>query len=251
MSFLVGGGSTTPHRDQLSAAPHPPSGGTSRQDSDPSATARSFRYLTGMLASLTSGLRRRRRRRLTVERLVEDGRERRTRALADRDFVASLVLGLAFVAAAVAMALALPMQRHGSPLLWGAMVVVYAVVSRVEFEVGSGAGVPTQLVLVPMLFLLPPSYVPLVVAAGLVLGSLSECVRGSFHPARVLVMFVCSWHAVGPSLVFVAMGGPQASWRALPVLVVAMATQVLADGASATLREYLAFRVHPREFAHY
>ena len=34
-------------------------------------------------------------------------------------------------------------------------VVLYAAVSRVEFEVGIGSAVPTQLVLVPMLFALP------------------------------------------------------------------------------------------------
>ena len=49
-------------------------------------------------------------------------------------------------------------------------VVVDAAVSRVEFEVGSGTAVPTQLVLVPMLFALPASWVPLCAAAGYVLG---------------------------------------------------------------------------------
>ena len=38
--------------------------------------------------------------------------------------------------------------------------VGYAAVSRVEFEIGTGAAIPTQLVLVPMLFVLPLRFVP-------------------------------------------------------------------------------------------
>ena len=49
-------------------------------------------------------------------------------------------------------------------------VGLYALVSRVEFEIGSGSAVPTQLVLVPMLFALPIGLVPLAVAAGLCCG---------------------------------------------------------------------------------
>ena len=113
-----------------------------------------------MLGLLTSGLRRKRVR-LTPERLLEDGRDRRTRSLADRDVVASVLIGGAFAVVAGAMALLLPVQHDASPLVWIGLIGAYAAVSRVEFEVGSGAGVPTQLVLVPMLFILPAATVPL------------------------------------------------------------------------------------------
>src|SRR4051794_33091230 len=105
-----------------------------------------------MLASLTSSFRRRKRQDLVAETLVEVSRERRKRAPADRDFVASLVLGAGFALVAGLMAVLLPHQHQASPLLWVAFVCVYAALARVEFEVGSGCGVPTQLVLVPMLF---------------------------------------------------------------------------------------------------
>jgi HD-GYP domain-containing protein (c-di-GMP phosphodiesterase class II) len=203
-----------------------------------------------MLGLLTSGLRRKRVR-LSAERLLEDGRDRRSRSLANRDVVTSLVIGGAFAVVATSMALLLPTQHHPSPLVWLALIGVYAAVSRVEFEVGSGAGVPTQLVLVPMLFLLPPSYVPLVVLAGMVIGTLPDSARGALHPARILVSLVSSWHAVGPALVLTLAGGPEASWSVLPLLTLAFATQVLADGVSATTREYLAFRVDPRELTRY
>ena len=48
---------------------------------------------------------------------------------------------------------------HGGPAFsaWrlALFVGLYALVSRVEFEIGSGSAIPTQLVLVPMLFALP------------------------------------------------------------------------------------------------
>ena len=40
------------------------------------------------------------------------------------------------------------------------LIAGYAVASKVEFEVGIGSAIPTQLVFVPMLFLLPPAMVP-------------------------------------------------------------------------------------------
>ena len=45
-----------------------------------------------------------------------------------------------------------------------ALVAAYAAASRVLFEVGAGFAIPTQLVLVPMLFAVPTGLVPLLVA---------------------------------------------------------------------------------------
>jgi hypothetical protein len=53
-----------------------------------------------------------------------------------------------------------------SPAVIVLFVGVYALVSKVEFEVGPGSAVPTELVLVPMLLVLPPGIVPLAVAIG-------------------------------------------------------------------------------------
>src|SRR4051794_32768173 len=80
----------------------------------------------------------------TDEDRVEASRARRTRAFADRDVTASLLVTAAFCLTAVLMLLLLPMQRHPSPLVWVALIVTYALASRVEFEVGTGAAIPTQ-----------------------------------------------------------------------------------------------------------
>jgi HD-GYP domain-containing protein (c-di-GMP phosphodiesterase class II) len=186
-----------------------------------------------------------------VESLVEESRARRLRAFGDREIAVSMTLVGAFGAVAAAMVLLLPLDRHASPFVWIGLILAYAGASRVEFEVGSGAAVPTQLVFVPMLFLLPTPAVPIAVAAGLLLGSLPDHVRGDLHPARAFVTVINAWHAVGPALVLALAGPSRLSWSVLPVYLAAFAAQILCDGACAVIREYVVFRIHPREVLGY
>ena len=67
------------------------------------------------------------------------------------------------------LAIFVPSHRHPALPIAIALVVGYALVGRVEFEVGSGVAPATQLVLVPMLFVLPLPWVPFCVAAGYLL----------------------------------------------------------------------------------
>ena len=74
--------------------------------------------------------------------------------------------------AALLVALLVPSERDVSPLLLVlALLVGHAAVSQVRFEFGVGFVVPEQLVIVPMLLLLPLPYVPLLIAAAGVLGT--------------------------------------------------------------------------------
>ena len=125
--------------------------------------------------------------------------------------------------------------------------MLYAIVSRIEFPIGAGYVVPSYLVLVPMLVLLPPGLVPLLVAAGLVLGALGQWAAGRGGPERLLFSIPDAWHAVGPALVLVAVrrrgrrrraGAPSTSPRSLAAC--------LFDLVSATLREAAAMDVPPR-----
>ena len=69
--------------------------------------------------------------------------------------------------------------------------------------------VPTQLVFVPMLFLLPLELVPLFVAAGVMLGNVLELVAGRMRRrARARAARRAPGYSVGPVLVLVAAGGP-------------------------------------------
>ena len=115
------------------------------------------------------------------------------------------------------MAALLPGHRPLSVLPAALLVACYAVVSRVEFEVGPGSAVPTQLVLVPMLFVLPVSAVPLCVAAGYVLSALIDHLVGKRHAQRAFVLLAYSWHSVGPALVLSVFGADELRWSDWPV----------------------------------
>ena len=85
------------------------------------------------------------------------------------------------------------------------LVATYAFVARVRFQLGPGLVRPTQLVLVPMLFLLAPLIVPALVAGASTLSELPEIARRRAHPERLLVAIADCWHTVGPAIVVAAL----------------------------------------------
>jgi diguanylate cyclase (GGDEF)-like protein len=179
-----------------------------------------------------------------IDTLTAAARARMPERLSRRDRIVSGLLSGAFLAAAVALAAASPGGgRHPGPALVVAFAAAYAVCSCIEFEVSSGTGIPTMLVLVPMLFALPPGWVPLVVAAGLLGGGAWEWSRGQLHPERGLVLISGGWHAVGPALVLSLAGAPPARLSDWPLYTAALAAQFGFDFASAAVRERVAFGV--------
>jgi HD-GYP domain-containing protein (c-di-GMP phosphodiesterase class II) len=175
--------------------------------------------------------------------LIEKSRERAKTPLERRD---SLVTGLSatlFLGAAAALQTFFPGDRHPSVGLLLLLVAAYAVASKVEFEVGIGSAIPTQLVFVPMLFLLPPAMVPLSVAVGLLLGSVSDYLRGQDHPERALVIVASCWNAFGAALVIALAGEPEAAWSAWPVLLAAVLAQFVFDFAGSAARAWFAFGI--------
>jgi HD-GYP domain-containing protein (c-di-GMP phosphodiesterase class II) len=144
------------------------------------------------------------------------------------------------------MAALLDTDRSPSAGVAAALVLAYALLSRVEFEIGGGSAVPTQLALVPMLFVLPAAWVPLAVAAGYLLASLVDLARGTLHLQRVLVLMSSSWYAVGPALVLILAGEPDAAWQDWPLYLTALGAQFAFDLVSSFAREKLAFGVSAR-----
>src|SRR3954464_15736930 len=96
---------------------------------------------------------------------IQAQRERRRRRLGRGERVSAGVLGGAFLAVAVPLAILVPTDRTPSTLLYLALICAYAAAWRLDFEVGSGFSVPTQLLLVPMLFTFPLRPGPTFVAA--------------------------------------------------------------------------------------
>ena len=177
--------------------------------------------------------------------LIEQSRELAASHLRGRDGLASLALAVGFVAAAVPLAVLAHSARPFHLWTLGLFVICYTVVSRIEFEIGTGSTVPTQLVLIPMLAILPVQYVPLCVLAGLLLGGLPEYARGTTPIDRSVLRFVNSWHAFGPALVLVVAGQPSPTPSHLPIYGLAVLAQFAFDFGSTALRDRLGLGVSP------
>jgi HD-GYP domain-containing protein (c-di-GMP phosphodiesterase class II) len=177
--------------------------------------------------------------------LIEQSREASGSHLRGRDGLASLALAAGFAVTATSLAVFAHSARDLTLWTLAVFVLSYAIASRIDFEIGTGSAVPTQLVLVPMLALLPVKYVPLCVLAGLLLGSLPDYARGRVPVDRSLLRFVNSWHAVGPAVVLLAAGEPAPTPSHLPVWGVAVVAQFAFDFASTALRDRLGIGVSP------
>ena len=181
------------------------------------------------------------RSRRADEDLVGASRTRVGQPLAGADRWISITLALLFVATAGLIAVVLPWRSAVAVPVALPLIIGYAIVSRVEFEIGPGSAVPTQLLFVPMLFALPAPAVPLCVACGYLLGAATDYAAGRVHIHRAFVLLSSSWYAVGPALVFTIAGveGPQ--WADWPIYAIALAAQLAFDLCSSSAREWLAF----------
>jgi HD-GYP domain-containing protein (c-di-GMP phosphodiesterase class II) len=184
---------------------------------------------------------------LEAVELIEASRERASTRLVRRDLVVSTIAAAGFLAIAVPLALLADSSHSASPFLIVTFIVAYAFASRVRFEIGIGFAIPTQLVFVPMLFLLPPSLAPLLVAAGFLLGSMPENLRGQWHLERAIVLVSNGWHALGPALLLVAAGSPSPDWRQhWPLFAAALVAQFVFDlGSSAARAASLGVSIRP------
>ena len=176
--------------------------------------------------------------------LYAEQRERALTRLSPRERRVESVAALGFLIAAFALVLAPQDDSMPWPLAV-VMVIAFAAACRVRFPVGAGVTVPTPLVLVPMLLLLPPQTVPLLVAGALLLSDLPDFVRGHTHPERALLTIGDAWYTVAPALVLVLAGGDSVTLGDWPIYLAALAAQLVSDAVIQSLREYFALGVIP------
>jgi HD-GYP domain-containing protein (c-di-GMP phosphodiesterase class II) len=182
-----------------------------------------------------------------VETAIGDLRARRPRELARREWVSAVVLGGGFLAAAMVIAILLPpSQRDPGPYALVLLLAAFGLAHRLDFEVGTGSGVPTQLVLVPMLFIAPLSWVPFLVAGGIVLGSAIDYARRTIHLQRVLLSLVSGWYVLGPVVVLGIAGEAPPSLASFPLYLAALVAQLAVDFGSSAAHERLTLGVRPR-----
>jgi putative nucleotidyltransferase with HDIG domain len=137
-------------------------------------------------------------------------------------------------------------SRDVEPGLAVALLAAYVVAARVEFYMGAMFTCPTQIVFVPMLFLLPAALVPVVVAAGLVLSRVPEYLRGTARGEGAVIAVGDAWHSVGPALVFAAAGVTAPAFGDWPIYLAALLAQFATDLATATIRVRLSQGISPR-----
>ena len=172
-----------------------------------------------------------------VEELHQSWDEGRSAPLRGRELLAEAATAAVFIAVAVAFAVLLPADRAFDAPLAATLLATYTLLARVHFPIGYGFTIPTQLVLVPMLFLVPLGAVPLLVAAGMLLSGLPEYLNGERHPTRAIAAVGDSWHAVGPVAVLAAIGIAAPELAHWPVLLAALAAQVAVDNGVAAVRD--------------
>jgi HD-GYP domain-containing protein (c-di-GMP phosphodiesterase class II) len=173
------------------------------------------------------------------EQLFARGRTRALVRAQGRERAVELVAGGGFLLVALAMAVFLesPRALQATPLI--ALVVAYVIACRAKFDIADCYTVPTELVLVPMLFLLPTPVVPLVVSLSWALGRLLDYASGRTSVRRAFHVFGDCWHAVGPALVIVFAGAQTFAWTDWPVYVVALLAQFGFDFVATALRARL------------
>ena len=180
------------------------------------------------------------------QRLIEGGIERRPERMLAREQLADGAFAVAFMIAAVALALLVPAERQLDPMLAAALVATYALVGRAQFVLGAGFAVPTQVVLVPMLLLLPTPTVPLLVALALVLTTFMDALRGRASSERAVSSVADAWFALAPAIVLVLGDAQTPEWGDWPVYVLAFAAQIALDSAITAARVWACLGESPR-----
>jgi signal transduction histidine kinase len=174
-----------------------------------------------------------------VEQLLQGGRRSEPLRPDQREIATEGAVGGAFLATAIALCALLPAEDSFSLALAAVFAVAYAALTRIQFEIGAGYTVPTQLLFVPMLFALPPRTVPLVVALGLLLGDLPDYFRGRRHVLRAMQALGDSWYSIGPAVILAATGAEDPAWRDWPIYLAALVAQLAIDFAASAVREWL------------
>src|SRR5215207_8069725 len=174
-----------------------------------------------------------------LERLFAAGRARARERADGRERLVEATVAASFLLAALAMAALIPSPRALDLDVLFFLIVAYVVACRARFEIADGYTVPTELILVPMLFLLPTPVVPLVVSISWVLGRMLDYASGNTSVYRAFHVFGDCWHAVGPALVLVVAGAQVFSWDDWPIYVAALTAQFGFDYAATSLRARL------------
>jgi putative nucleotidyltransferase with HDIG domain len=172
-------------------------------------------------------------------RRVEQAIAESTQRMDRRQRRVECVFALASLISAAALALLVEPDRALSLPLAATFVVCYAGMASVAFNVGAGYVVPTQLIFVPMLLLLPTPLVPLLVMFAAVLTRIPAVARGQSAPQRLVLAINDATFALAPAVTLIALGAQLPDWGSWPAYAAAVAAQFAADALREGTRAWL------------
>jgi putative nucleotidyltransferase with HDIG domain len=178
-------------------------------------------------------------------RLLADAYERRGSAPPSRERSVEALFALVSLAGALALPLLTTPRAFSLPLAL-MLVVAYALAYRVEFPVGDGIMVPSQLIFVPLLLLVPTALAPALVCAGTLLASGIDVVRGNRVPQRLPLAFSDAAFALAPAATLILLDAETPAWSNWPAYVAALSAQFAADAIRETARGLLTDRMAPK-----
>ena len=154
--------------------------------------------------------------------------------MAPRERAIWWVSGGFFVASAAVAAVLLPWNRPLDPLLAAALVVVFALLAGVTFEIGRGFATPDIVALVPLLYLVPLPLVAPLAMLGYALSDVPSVVAGRTHADRLPQALTNAAAPLGAAVTLGIAGPDQRGVAAIGALAIALAGQWLAVTFSAT-----------------
>lgn len=181
---------------------------------------------------------------LELLEIQEASRPRAAQPLGGRERLVGVLLALVFCLTALPLAIMHP-PASVSWLDVCLLIGIYAIAATVELDVSAGFTMPTQIVFVPMLFIVPVAWAPFLVVAGLMVGTLPSILRGAVHPSRLILSAVDAWHTLGPVAVLILADAHSASSATWPILLAALLAQFALDFLIGTARDWLMHGISP------
>jgi HD-GYP domain-containing protein (c-di-GMP phosphodiesterase class II) len=185
---------------------------------------------------------------MDLEGLVAEARARRPQPMPARERAVAVGMAVAYLAAAAVVgALVAPHDRATSPLLAVALVVLFALTLRAQFEVGPGVAAPGALAFVPMLFIAPLHLVLLLVPLGQLLSRLPDFALKRTHVDRWLFALGDNWHVLGPVLVLGLLAPGPPSSKHIGVYVLALLLQMVLGLVNVVVGDTLMYGVPSKQ----
>jgi HD-GYP domain-containing protein (c-di-GMP phosphodiesterase class II) len=164
-----------------------------------------------------------------VDEHIGSVRESETGGVRGRTLWSAVFFAFGFLAIAATLPFVVDSSRSSSAVTVLALIAAYAAASHARFEVGTGLFLPTGLIFVPMLFLLPLGFVPLAICGALLLGAATDLLRRGLPIERILIVPLNSWYSIGPVAVLAIAGERSPRLSDWPLYVGALVAQCAVD----------------------